>query len=85
MDRIGDVGTHAPVEVLGGEDRPLAGLRREPGGHVDRAGGVEAVVEPPGRLPRRDPDRFGVDGGVGDPHLGGLERGQRDAELRSGR
>ncbi len=43
--------------------------------------GVEPVVETPRRLPHGHPDGLGVDGGVGDPHLGGLEGGQGQAEL----
>ena len=46
--------------------------------------GVQAVVEPPGRLPHGDPDRLGVDGRVGGPEHRALEGRQRTTELLPG-
>ena len=66
----------------------LAALGGLPLGHPGGVGGVTAGVEAPGRVLPRDAHGLDVDGGVGRPQHGALERAERPAELlaaRSGR
>src|ERR1700727_2660286 len=50
VDRIGDVRSHAAVQVLGGVHGALSALGGLPLGHPRRIGGVAAGVEAPRRV-----------------------------------
>ena len=81
MDRVRDVRPHATVEVLSGVHRPLPALGGLPLGHPGGIGGVSARVEAPCRVLPRDTHRLDVDGGIGRPQHGALERAEGPAEL----
>src|SRR5262249_45717740 len=81
MDRIVDVHADAAVQVLGGVDDAVAGLRRPELRHPDLVARRESRVEPPRALPGGEADGFDVDPRVRSALLHRLEAADRPVEL----
>ena len=83
VQRVVTVDPDATVQVVRGVEHVLAALRGPELGRRHLLVAGTAGVEPPGRLPRGELDRFGVDVGVGGALADGLEGGDRTLELHA--